>query len=225
MDKEKRQVPHGWFARRVHHLRRRPRFSVCGALFALLAIGMVASGMQPARAVLLAFDVAALTFLITTLHMFATSETGAMHRRARTQDEGYWGFLLSSTGVSVVALVALGMELRASKGGGWIEIALAAFTLLLSWLFLNTIFALHYAREFYGDSGGKCAGLDFPGTHEPDYWDFVYFAFVIGMTFQVSDVQISEREIRHVAIAHALIAFFFNVIIIALSVNVVAGSA
>ncbi len=102
---------------------------------------------------------------------------------------------------------------------------LATCSLLLAWLFLNTIFAVHYAHEFYGDSGGKHSGLDFPGTKEPDYWDFIYFAFVIGMTFQVSDVQISERKIRRVALVHALIAFFFNVIVIALSVNIVAGSA
>ena len=96
--------------------------------------------------------------------------------------------------------------------------------LLLSWLFVNTIFAIHYAHEFYGDGGGKRSGLEFPGTQEPDYGDFVYFAFVIGMTCQVSDVQISERGIRRVALVHALVAFFFNVIVIALSVSIVAGS-
>jgi len=126
--------------------------------------------------------------------------------------------------VSVIAVVALAIELHASRSGGLLEVALAASSLLLAWLFMNTIFALHYAHEFYGDRGGKGSGLDFPGTREPDYWDFVYFAFVIGMTFQVSDVQISERQIRRVALAHAVIAFFFNVIIIALSVNVVASS-
>ena len=148
-----------------------------------------------------------------------------MRQRARKEDQSYWGFLLSSAVVAAIALIALGIELHAGKSGGLIEVVLAASSLLLTWMFLNTIFALHYAHEFYGDSGGKGSGLEFPGTKEPDYWDFVYFAFVLGMTFQVSDVEISDREIRRVALAHSVIAFFFNVVIIALSVNVVASSA
>ena len=220
-----RKSKRGWFARQWHSVRRRPRYTLCALFFIALAAGFSLGGMPPARAVLLAFDVATLAFLVATIAMFARAKTQSMRERARTQDEGYWGFLLSSAAVAVIALVALGLELHASKGGGVVEIALAAGSLLLSWLFLNTIFALHYAHEYYGDFGQKNAGLDFPGTDKPDYWDFVYFAFCIGMTFQVSDVEISERRIRRVATAQALIAFFFNVIIIALSVNVVASQA
>jgi uncharacterized membrane protein len=219
-----RKAKRGWFARQWYTVQRRPRYAACALLFIALAVGSSLGGMQPARAVLLAFDIATLVFLAATIVMFMRAKTRSMRERARTQDEGYWGFLLSSAAVAVIALVALAMELHASKGGGVIEIVLAACSLLLSWLFLNTIFALHYAHEYYGE-GSKCAGLEFPGTDKPDYWDFVYFAFVIGMTFQVSDVQISQRGIRHVATAHALIAFFFNVIILALSVNVAAGRA
>lgn len=214
-----------WLARCRHRICRRPRFNLCALLFVVLVVAMIVAGMRPQRVLLLAFDIAAVIFLAATVHMFARSRTSSMRERAREQDEGYWGFLLSSAGVAGIALVALAVELHASKGGGVIEIALAACSLLLAWLFVNTIFALHYAHEFYGDSGGKESGLVFPGTKEPDYWDFVYFALVIGMTFQVSDVQISERDIRRVALTHAVIAFFFNVIIIALSVNLVAGRA
>ncbi len=222
---EKTPVKRGWLARRWHYLHRRPRYSLCALLFVTLTVGFTLGGMPPARGLLLSFDIATSIFLASTATMFARAKTQSMRARARTQDEGYWSFLLSSAGVAVIALVALGVELHASKGGGAIEIALAACSLLLSWLFLNTIFALHYAHEYYGDFGNKSAGLDFPGTKAPDYWDFLYFAFVIGMTFQVSDVQITERAIRHVATAQGLISFFFNVIIIALSVNVVASSA
>ncbi len=220
-----RKTRSGWVARQWRTVRRRPRYTLCALLFIALAAGFCLGGMQPARAVLLAFDIATSVFLAATVAMFARAQTESMRERARTQDEGYWGFLLSSAAVALIALVALGMELHASKGGGVVEIALATCSLLLSWLFLNTIFALHYAHEYYGDFGQKNTGLEFPGTDKPDYWDFVYFAFVIGMTFQVSDVQISQRGIRHVATVHALIAFFFNVIILALSVNVVAGRA
>ena len=206
-------------------IRRRPRFSLCSAVFALLVAGLILAGMRPALGVLLAFDIAAVIYLGLTLHMICRADADSMHRRARAEDEGYWGFLLSSAAGTVVTLVALAIELHAGKNGGIVDIVLAVCTLLLTWLFFNTIFALHYAHEFYGDSGGKDGGLDFPGTKKPDYWDFVYFAFVIGMTFQVSDVQISERKIRRVALVHAVIAFFFNVIIVALSVNIVASSA
>ncbi len=194
-------------------------------LFVVLVAAFELTGMRHVLGVLLAFDIAAVAFLGATLHMILGAETHSMRRRARTEDESYWGFLLSGAAVSAVALIALAIELHASKSSGMIEVVLAACSLLLTWMFLNTIFALHYAHEFYGDSGAEGSGLEFPGTKEPDYWDFVYFAFVIGMTFQVSDVQISERSIRRVALAHAVIAFFFNVIIIALSVNVVASSA
>lgn len=206
-------------------LRKHVRLTASAALFVVLAIALVALDVRPALAVLIAFDVAAVIFLGSTLKMIMRATTASIRCRARVEDEGYWGFLLNGAAIAVIALVALGMELHASKHGGVIDIVLAALTLLLSWLFLNTMFALHYAHEFYGNGGGKVSGLEFPGTKQPDYWDFLYFSFVIGMTFQVSDVEISDRSIRRVALAHSLIAFFFNVIIIALSVNVVAGSA
>ncbi|MEO7936536.1 MAG: DUF1345 domain-containing protein [Dokdonella sp.] len=210
---------------RWSHLRRYPRLSACAGIFAVLVGAGVAMGLAPVLSVLLAFDIAAVIFLGSTLYVITHSNTQSMRQRAREEDQGYWGFLLSSAAVTAIALIALGIELHASKNGGLLEVILAASSLLLTWLFLNTIFALHYAHEFYGDSGGKSSGLEFPGTKEPDYWDFIYFAFILGMTFQVSDVEISERGIRRVALAHSVIAFFFNVVIIALSVNVVASSA
>jgi len=223
MNKYKPASGSGWFRRTGHWLMRRARFNSSALIFVALVVGLLAGGMSPSRGLLLAFDIAAAIFLTATIHMFAQSKTSSMCSRARKQDEGYWGFLLSSVAVATVALVALTLELHASKFGGALEIVLATSTLLLAWLFMNTIFALHYAHEFYGDAGEKGSGLQFPGTAKPDYWDFVYFAFVIGMTFQVSDVQISEHGLRRVALVHAVVAFFFNVIIIALSVNVIAG--
>ena len=124
--------------------------------------------------------------------------------------------------MSSVAIVAVGVELRAAQTGGAIEIALAAASLVLSWCVLNTMFALHYAHEYYMGAR-KDKALEFPGTDEPDYWDFTYFAFVLGMTFQVSDVAIARSNLRRIALVHGIVAFFFDVFILALSVNVVAG--
>jgi uncharacterized membrane protein len=92
-------------------------------------------------------------------------------------------------------------------------------------VFVNIMFALHYAHDYYAAPDANASGLAFPGTSEPDYWDFMYFAFVLGMTFQVSDVQITSRGVRRFALMHGVLAFFFNVVIIALTVNIVAGLA
>ncbi|HEY0232899.1 MAG TPA: DUF1345 domain-containing protein [Dokdonella sp.] len=196
-------------------------------LFVVLIGVCYGCGVGLARSILLAFVAAAIVFLVLIAHMFARADTASIRARAREEDQGRWGALWSSVVVSGVALVALGLELHASQSGGALEIALAATTLLLSWMFMNTMFAIHYAHAFYGDDAHKRkrGGLDFPGEGEADYWDFVYFAFVIGMTFQVSDVQVSDRRLRRIVLVHGVIAFFFNVIIIALSVNVVAGKA
>jgi uncharacterized membrane protein len=104
-----------------------------------------------------------------------------------------------------------------------IELVLATVTIGLSWVFIHTMFALHYAHEFYDQSG--VPGLAFPGgEQEPDYWDFVYFALVIGMTAQVADVGITTREIRLTVAAHGVVSFFFNAALLALTVNIAASA-
>jgi uncharacterized membrane protein len=213
--------------RLVERAKRRPRSKLCALLFVVLFAAFGFSGAGLARAVLLAFAISAAVFLVAIAHMFAHSDIARMRARARDEDQGRWGALWFGVGTSGVVLVALGLELHANQAGGVSEVVLAALSLLLSWLFMNTLFSLHYAHGFYGDGGrsDKRKTLEFPGSEEPDYWDFAYFAIVIGMTFQVSDVQIADRRLRRVVLAHSLIAFFFNVVIIALSVNLVAGKA
>lgn len=224
MTVKKQKTNPAWMEKNWPHLYRHLRFTICALFFIALAIGLFLSGMRADLSLLLAFNIAVALFLASTAIMFSRSNTQSIRQRARKEDEGYWGFLLSSAAVGSVVLVALASELQASKHTSVLQIVLAACSLILAWMFINTIFALHYAHEYYGDSGSKQAGLAFPGNDDPDYWDFVYFAFVIGMTFQVSDVEINSREIRRVALAHSVIAFFFNVVVIALSVNILAGS-
>ncbi len=100
--------------------------------------------------------------------------------------------------------------------------ALAIGTVVLSWTFTHTIFALHYAHEFYGVGEHK-NGLRFPGDGQPDYWDFVYFAFVIGMTFQVSDVAVPHKSVRRTVVAHGALSFFFTTAVISVTVNIAAS--
>jgi uncharacterized membrane protein len=95
---------------------------------------------------------------------------------------------------------------------------------MLSWLFMHTIFALHYAHEYYGERRDtQIGGLVFPGKQEPDYWDFLYFSFVIAMTCQVSDVAITSKVIRRVVNIHGVLSFFFTLSILALTVNMVSN--
>ena len=185
------------------------RLMLCAGLLLVVAGGLYAAGLSPSLAILLGFDVGALIFLILTVRVF-----------------GRTGVLWSSVALSCMVLVALWVEMRAqSRAGAVVAMLAAAVTIVLSWLYMNMIFALHYAHGYYGHENAMHKGLDFPGTDEPDYWDFAYFSLVLGMTFQVSDVQIVNRRLRRMAMTHGVIAFFFNVFIIAISVNVAAGRA
>jgi uncharacterized membrane protein len=208
--------------RPLHIARRRPHFSTAAAIFVVLAVTTIGAGFGLARGMLVAFDVSTAFFLAGVAWMFAHSPIASIRARVAKQDAGRWGVLCSSIVVTSVAVVSLTIELGADHAGNLFEIVLAAASLALSWLFLNTMFGLHYAHEYYMEAQGKA--LVFPeGAGDPDYWDFMYFAFVLGMTFQVSDVQIVRARVRRIALVHGIIAFFFDVFILALSVNVVAG--
>ena len=208
---------------RTRHVWNRPTLSFSALVF-LLVFFVSSYQLQPLHGLLLSFDVAAASFLCITTMLMTRSTSASMRLHASAQQEGRWAVLAVSLLLALVILVALSLELRSARNGSLLQITLAATTVVLSWGFMNTMFALHYVHDYYNTVDTAGAGLDFPGTEKQDYWDFVYFAFVIGMTFQVSDVQISNRILRRVALLHSLIAFFFNVVIIAITVNIVAGS-
>jgi uncharacterized membrane protein len=199
-------------------------WTILSLLIFLAAMALLLhAGVRPANAVLLGFDLAALVFLGVFARLFNRASPSHMRSQARALDTGRWGVLWGGVLLSAVVLAALGNELHAAKGGGLLELAVGVLSVVLSWLFLNVMFAVHYAHGYYGDFGKKHAGLEFPDTPEPDYWDFAYFSIVVGMTFQVSDVQITSKYLRRVVLLHSVIAFFFNVFIIAITVNIVAG--
>ncbi|HMM68151.1 MAG TPA: DUF1345 domain-containing protein [Dokdonella sp.] len=210
--------------RATARIRARPRLMVSAILFFMLFAATRILGLRMTLGILLSFDISVSIFLLATAWMFSHSDEKSMRRRAAAEDNGGWSFLLSSIAVSAVVLLALGAELHAARSGGLVEIWLAATSLVLSWLFMNTMFALHYAHRYYWAGQGGAEKLESPGGPPPDYWDFAYFSFVFGMTFQVSDVSISDRHIRRIALMHGIIAFFFDVVIVALSVNLIAGT-
>ncbi|CAN5489150.1 DUF1345 domain-containing protein [soil metagenome] len=144
-----------------------------------------------------------------------------IRRQAAAQDDGRF-FILVTTGLGAFASIAaivleLGIKPQQSP-----QLVLAVITIVLSWATIHTTFALHYAHDYY--RGAKAGGLAFPGDDEPDYWDFVYFSFVIGMTAQVSDVGITDKIIRRTATAHGVISFIFNTALVALMVNIAASA-
>jgi uncharacterized membrane protein len=218
------------FARRTRYLRAHPRL-VLAALLGLLAYLVLPARLGEATRLLAAFDLAAIVFLAAIWTMMASATTAGMRRRAQLEDEGRYVVLALSAATAAAILLAIVFELRGIHGQPTaatdLHVALALVTILLAWLFMNTMFAMHYAHFFYGDTdaGAKAEtrGLAFPGGAEPDYWDFLYFSFVIGMTFQVSDVQIESHRIRRTALAHGVLAFFFNVVVLALTINIIAS--
>jgi uncharacterized membrane protein len=221
-----KQAPHrkkAWGPIRYVHAR--PRLLVGAVVAVVAALALEFSGMPRSLPLLLGFDLGAIVYFILLLRIFIGASPAAMRRQAKQQDTGRWTTLLSGVVLSAVVLGAVTTELNSSDKGGALAIAVAATTIILAWTFMNTLFSLHYAHGYYGEFGKPHQGLDFPGDEEPDYWDFAYFAFTIGMTFQVSDVQITTRYLRRIGLMHSAIAFFFNVFIIAISVNIAAGKA
>jgi uncharacterized membrane protein len=201
-----------------------------GRLFTSLAIGVaiffaVPTAERMATRILIGWDVAVAVYLVLAFVMVSRFDLALVHRRAASQDEG-GGVILMLTVLAAVASIAaiiaeLGSAHEANSVPGNLYFAHAVLTILLSWTFIHVIFAFHYAHEFYGEGRDQhVGGLVFPNDDQPDYWDFIYFSFVVGMTFQVSDVQVTSKVIRRLVVAHGVVSFVFNVAILALMVNI-----
>jgi uncharacterized membrane protein len=202
--------------------------------FAALAVGAVAYAAffpffaEPSRAII-AWDCFAVVFLSLITAMAITATPAQMPANARAQEEGEWSIFAVVVFGTIVSFAAIISEFSGTKDMPPAmrreHLILVVTTLVLTWLVMQVVFAMRYAHEYYTASGDKGAdkGLDFPGDEDPDYWDFGYFAIVLGMTFQVSDVQITSRKLRRLATAHGLLGFVFNTVIVALTVNLAAN--
>ena len=201
-----------------------PRFLAFG-LIALAALPMAIAWHGWALGIMIGFDLAAFVFLAICVPLLRDVGADAMRTAATRNDANRAGLLALSAIVTIAVLAAVATELGAPGRLQAEVIALTVATLVLAWLFANSVFALHYAHLYYlpGDDGRDGGGLDVPEMKEPDYWDFVYFAFTLGMTFQTSDVQITSRALRKVATVHSLLAFVFNLGVVAFTVNVLGG--
>jgi uncharacterized membrane protein len=207
----------------IRVVRGRPRTFIALALGILVFFLLPETRRLPTR-LIVAWDVFAALYLVLAMITMLRCNTGHIRREAVMQDDGRFLLLLLTALGAFASLAAIVFELGASKGNP-VGLIFAIVTIALSWTTVHTAFALHYAHDFYRHK--KPGGLQFPsgdGTTEADYWDFVYFSFVIGMTAQVSDVGITDKIIRRTATVHGIISFVFNTALIALMVNI-AGSA
>lgn len=173
--------------------------------------------------VMLAWDVFCIMLISLHWYMFFHTSAAETHIKAKMQDETrseIFAIVLISTFAGLLAVILL----LINKDIEPLDLIVAISGMFLSWFLVHTTFGMRYAHLYYGDSKtNKGSGLDFPGNDEPDFIDFAYFSFVLGMTFQVSDVEISSRKIRRLSLLHSLIAFIFNTVIVALTINALAG--
>jgi len=201
-----------------------PRF----ILFMAILIGATAAGIALIGnwrlGMMAGFDCATFVFLISCLSILSTREEAEIRQHAAENDANRFGLLVICGIVMTVLLIAITAEVigrnpePATKG-------LIVLTLVLAWLFSNMVYALHYAHLAYMAPSSQCDGFEFPGTPQPTYWDFVYFAFTCGMAFATSDVQITKEQIRRVVTFHCLAAFAFNIGVLAFSINLLASTS
>lgn len=207
----------------------RPRLFI-GAAGGLLSIALLPAAFSQTTRAILAWDVGVVIYLALSALLFTRERADRMEADAEAQEEGEWTVFALTVAAVVFSFAAILGEFAGTKDmrptDRTLHIALVAVTLFISWLMTHVTFAFRYAHEYYArdnDPAKIDGGLDFPGSERPDYLDFVYFSLVLGMTFQVSDVQITARKLRRLAALHGLLSFLFNTIILALTVNIAAG--
>jgi len=179
---------------------------------------------------LVAWNAGAISYLVLAFLVVARTDAAMTKIRAQLYDQsGYVIFLLVVTAASA-SFVAIGFIVGDFKElPFWpraARLTLSVTALLMSWLMIQTLFAFHYARWYYSRPAGEKqhrTGLNFPGGHEPDYLDFAYYAFVVGMTSQTSDVSVTSRQMRRLTLVHGVMDFIYNIATLAMSINIIGG--
>ncbi len=213
----------------VRLLLARPRLLICfilGLATTLLLPDTLAH--QTVTRSIIGWNLGACLYLALAARMMFWSTHERMRTRALQHDEGRILVLVLVVAAAlmcvgaIVAQLAVAKEIKGSLRYG--HIALAVLTIVSSWAFTQTMFALHYAHDYYAsEARGGTGGLDFPGGHAPDYGDFLYFASVIGTSGQTADVSFTNRTMRRTGLLHCVLAFFFNTTLLALTINIASG--
>jgi len=211
----------------------RPRLTI--SILVGLVVGVASVAFAPhavlSTRLILGWDALTLTFLGAMFVSMIEHSPTDIRAQAALDDEGRGVILALVLIASAASVWAVGAELSLAKDGHGVmkiaRIALAFLTVVVSWLMVQMVFALHYAHEYYGvdedDGVSDALGIEFPGTQTPDYWDFLYFAIVIGVACATADANITSKGLRQLGTVHSLVAFAFNTIIVALTINLTAG--
>ena len=217
------QVARRKLPRIVRVVRARPRLFLAAVLGVVIGL-VLPSEWRATTRLLVGWDAGVGLYLAFAFQAMAKADIGRIRRRAAMLDEDRVPFLILTAAAALATIGAIVAELGDKETArAPAHLALAVVTIALSWAFTHTIFALHYAHEFYIENRYEDGGLAFPGKEQPDYWDFAYFSLVIGMTSQVSDVAVTAKPIRRTVLAHGVVSFFFNVAVLALTVNIAAS--
>jgi len=204
----------------------RPRLFIATAI--AIAVGFLLPSAIEAHLVtrlLIAWNTGACLYVLLAATMMSRSSQQRMRRRAQLQDEGQTVILVLVVVSAIASLAAIGGELAVVKDMHGIEkvahIALAGLTVVSSWAFIQIMFALHYAHDYYAAAcHGKKAGIQFPDDESPDYGDFFYFSAVIGTSGQTADVSFVSKPMRRIGSVHCLLAYLFNTTVLALLINI-----
>jgi len=203
------------------------RLAICVALGVAIYLVLPEALTQAERGAI-AWIAAALVYLAFVVYLFGHASPDRLRRRARAHDSSHTAIfvlIVVAAAFSLSVVVGLlGKHADEAMAHLAMRVALAGGVVVSSWTLIHTVFAIHYTHIYYGDGPAPgpddAAGLLFPGGNPlPDFWDFAYFSLVLGMTCQVSDVQITSRQFRRLAALHGALSFFFNTVILALTVN------
>jgi uncharacterized membrane protein len=194
-------------------------------LLALLVFALLPSDWRLINRMLIGWDVGVVVYLMLAVELAINAHTDHIRRKSVLYDEGRVAIPVLTVTAALASIGAIFVQLTTAPAGHhFLNLLFAGVTILLSWSFIQLIFAFHYAHEYYAEHRGQAGGLGFPGNEAPNYWDFLYFAFVIGMTSQVSDVTVKSKALRRTVTAHSLLSFIFNLTLLAVAVNLAASA-
>jgi uncharacterized membrane protein len=217
----------------LRHVLGRPRLFLCAAI-GLLSLTALPMQWRAETRFLSAWNLGVLLYIASAIHLMVRADPARMRRLAQLTDESRFVVLVLAIFAAVASIVAIVAQLAVSKDMTGINkalhLGLAGLTIVSSWTFIQVIFAQHYAHEYFIERASEKdlpeelrGGVTFPGTANPDFLDFLYFSFVIGVASQTADVSICSRPMRRVALIHCVLAFFFNTTVLALTINIAAG--
>jgi len=211
-----------WKLVRIMRVRWRLFLSAIVGLFVFL---LLPPDWRLINRILTGWDVGVGVYLLLAIELAMSTDTNHIRPRCHLYDEGRVAIPVLTIIAALASIGAIFLQLSSAPvHHRFLNLEFAMGTILLSWSFIQVMFAFHYAHEFYAEHRGEAGGLGFPGEQPPDYWDFLYFAFVIGMTSQVSDVTVRSNLMRRTVMAHGLLSFIFNVTFLALAVNLAASA-